>query len=448
MKKPFSLISTFCVISLHSVFAIGSLSSPALNQFNNPENIFLRIGEKKNFPLTSSTVWIENSKILKAQTIGTNIRLQGLNEGESAVQIGENSYLIQVIHPRTLSKKKIIQDYLKKFPQLEMEFQKGRLKITGILHQLEEWEELKKMSDLEHIKYTLFATLSDDLQNKAQAHLNSFLRTQGLKEQILLFSDTPKVFISSQENLDLYKEALLPYGIQVQQNKNSIETDPSIKVQIFITEIKKEFSRQYGLQTPTSYSASFLKGQWTEEELNFNLKALESAGNAKILARPNLICKSGKEAEFMAGGEFPIKISNFKMNNVIWKSYGILLKIKPIADLSGRMSISLNTEISNIDSSKNIDGIPGLFTNKVSSHFDLLKSQPIVLSGLIQSESSQSQNGLAWLMNIPVLGPLFSSQDFRENRSELLIIVYPSLIKTHLPLNTDEQGKLHEHGTL
>ena len=62
---------------------------------------------------------------------------------------------------------------------------------------------------------------------------------------------------------------------------------------------------------------------------------LESHGIGHVLASPNLICRSGKEAEFLAGGEIPLKIINIKMQDVVWKKYGILLKIQPQGGFSG-----------------------------------------------------------------------------------------------------------------
>ena len=73
--------------------------------------------------------------------------------------------------------------------------------------------------------------------------------------------------------------------------------------------------------------------------------------------------------------------------------------------------------------------MPAMFTNSVSSHFDLVQAKTIMLSGLIKSDSQQSNQGLPWLTQIPILGVLFGSQDFRENRSELVIFVTPTIIK-------------------
>ncbi|RYZ78230.1 MAG: type II and III secretion system protein, partial [Proteobacteria bacterium] len=152
-------------------------------------------------------------------------------------------------------------------------------------------------------------------------------------------------------------------------------------------------------------------------------------GKGRILASPTLLCRSGKEAEFLAGGEFPIRMMNLRMQDVVWKKYGVQMKVRPKADSSGRMSIALDIEVSTIDGSRGVDGIPAMLTNRMSSHFDLSKPQTIALSGLIKNEESNRQAGLPLLSRIPVLGALFSSRDFQENRSELIIFVRPSIVK-------------------
>jgi pilus assembly protein CpaC len=76
-----------------------------------------------------------------------------------------------------------------------------------------------------------------------------------------------------------------------------------------------------------------------------------------------------------------------------------------------------------------VDGVPGILTNRLHTHIDLSEPRTIALSGLIKQEQGLSQNGVWGLRNIPLLGALFESQDFRENRSELVIILRPRVMK-------------------
>jgi pilus assembly protein CpaC len=92
------------------------------------------------------------------------------------------------------------------------------------------------------------------------------------------------------------------------------------------------------------------------------------------------------------------------------------------------MSIYMETEVSALDPSTSVDGIPGLFTNRIQSHFDLEQSKTIVLSGLIKSDQSKVTQGIPGLSRLPILGTLFSSQDFRDNKTELLVFVTPEVV--------------------
>jgi pilus assembly protein CpaC len=86
----------------------------------------------------------------------------------------------------------------------------------------------------------------------------------------------------------------------------------------------------------------------------------------------------------------------------------------------------------------NLGRLGEMQVNKVSSYFDTISGKTIALSGLIRHEASQNQEGLAFLSQIPVIGPLFSSRNFIENKSELVIFVTPKLLSTEL--STAEVG--------
>jgi pilus assembly protein CpaC len=228
-----------------------------------------------------------------------------------------------------------------------------------------------------------------------------------------------------------YQRALAGFGFRIEASSTTMSLEPMVRVKIVVAEFRKSYLQRIGLGWPGAESAQLLP-EWvfpSQKAFQIDIKALESAGIAKILASPTLLCRSGKEAQFLAGGEFPIKIANFRNQDVIWKKYGVLLRIKPQADLSGRMSISLQTEVSTLDSSRTVDGIPGLLSNRIESHFDLSDSRTIALSGLIKKDSGKSRSGLPFLSDLPVLGPLFSSRDFHEDRTELVVFVTPEVIK-------------------
>lgn len=153
-------------------------------------------------------------------------------------------------------------------------------------------------------------------------------------------------------------------------------------------------------------------------------------GDAFVLASPELSTRSGGKAEFLAGGQVPIvsPASGTMPATVQFKDYGIKLMIQPVTDDRENISTSLETEISSIDNSVAVAGNPGFLTRKTNSQFNVQAGQTIVLSGLVNTELAKDVSKLAGLGNIPVLGALFRSNNFRSGRTDLVILVTPMIV--------------------
>ena len=127
----------------------------------------------------------------------------------------------------------------------------------------------------------------------------------------------------------------------------------------------------------------------------------------------------------------------YKTKNIIWKKHGILLSIKPITNLKGHLSLDISTEVSIIDAAQTIDGIPGLKTNRMSTQIEQSKPHPIALSGLIRKDWGISKEQIPYFAQIPVLGSLFKSKNYLNQKSELIIFILPQI----LPQDTNESFK-------
>ncbi|MFM6927720.1 MAG: pilus assembly protein [Bdellovibrio sp.] len=391
----------------------------------------LSLGQSKDLPLKSSSVWIEDRKILKAEPLGAKLILKGLKEGFTTVRIGDNLYHIQVVHP---GKRDILTDLhlnLKDIVGLNAEISEGDLLVTGRLYRMTDWLRLAKLARTQAVTYQMRAELSQTLQNESARFFSELLAKAHLPPQTLIFSPAPEIRITGSDLvLKKYATLLHPFGITILKDESSLDISPTVKVQITVAEIRRDKGLTYGLKLPEAYSATILNsGETVWEDLKLTVEAFEKNGIGKILASPNIMCRSGKEAEFLAGGEFPIKIMNYKVQDIVWKRYGILLRVKPKADSAGRISLSIETEVSTIDKATGVDGIPGILTNRVSSHFDLTRPQTIALSGLLKNEDSENSQGLPMLSRLPIIGALFSSKEFRDNRTELVIFVRPEILK-------------------
>ncbi|MBI3557641.1 MAG: hypothetical protein HY074_15375 [Deltaproteobacteria bacterium] len=208
-----------------------------------------------------------------------------------------------------------------------------------------------------------------------------------------------------------------------------IRIDPTIMVRIFILELSRQAHQALGLGWPTSTphaalfspTAAVFNPSWA-----VNLLHLSSNGQAKILAEPSLAVKSGSQAELAAGGEIPIRITGAFENKVVWKHYGLNIKLH-ILGIAGRyIRTKIETESSQLDEATAVDGVPGLRTNTMNTEIDAIEGQPIMLTGLFQSSSSKDVDKVPLLGSIPLLGELFKSRRFRDHESELLVALLPS----------------------
>lgn len=170
-------------------------------------------------------------------------------------------------------------------------------------------------------------------------------------------------------------------------------------------------------------------------EITSRINFAVNSGNALILAEPRLAARSGGEANFLSGGEFPIEISNINGTTVEFKQFGIQLTVKPVVDRSNNVKAKVTTELSSINNAVAVNGIPGLSSRKTEADVILSSGETLVMSGLLNQEASKDIQGIKWLKDIPILGRLFSSETFRDNKSELVIFVTPQVFDANSEVN-------------
>lgn len=161
-------------------------------------------------------------------------------------------------------------------------------------------------------------------------------------------------------------------------------------------------------------------------------------GDAYELAAPQLSARSGGSANFLAGGEIPItSVGGFGSTNVEFKEYGIKLDIQPVVNSVGEISTTVMTEVSKIDPSVTVNGIPGFLTRRTETELNVRAGQTIVISGLVDIDGSKGFMGIPGLSSIPVLGRLFRSDNFRSGRTDLVVFVTPRVITPASPANIE-----------
>ncbi|MGH8806351.1 MAG: pilus assembly protein N-terminal domain-containing protein [Noviherbaspirillum sp.] len=178
--------------------------------------------------------------------------------------------------------------------------------------------------------------------------------------------------------------------------------------------------------------------------LNAQLNLLAQNGKASILAEPQLAARSGSKASFLAGGEFPYSVSSVNGVTIIFKPYGIKLDIQPKVDRNGVIRATIDSEVSKIDPSISTVSGPALLTRKTNTEFNVKSGETMVLSGLIQVDSSTNIDKVPLLGEIPVLGALFRSKRFQNKETELVVFVTPTVVDSKSPDLVDRVERVNE----
>jgi len=166
------------------------------------------------------------------------------------------------------------------------------------------------------------------------------------------------------------------------------------------------------------------------------IDALDQEGLMTMLAEPNLTAMSGETASFLAGGEYPIPVAQGTGSgaaiSIEFKQFGVSLNFTPTVLSDNRISLKVNPEVSELDSSYSVttDGVtvPGISVRRLSTTVELGSGQSFAIGGLLSSNASDTLSALPGIGSLPVLGKLFSSRSYQDQKSELVVIVTPYLV--------------------
>lgn len=172
-------------------------------------------------------------------------------------------------------------------------------------------------------------------------------------------------------------------------------------------------------------------------DVGLTLRALQQQSLLQILAEPNLLTQTGKEASFLAGGEFPVPVvqggTNFTSVTIQFKEFGVRLTFTPTLTVDGTIHLKVEPEVSTLDftNAVTISGflVPALSTRRVQTEMELKDGQSFAIAGLVDNRVEQILNKIPILGDIPILGELFKSRHLSKSKAELLVIVTPRLVK-------------------
>jgi pilus assembly protein CpaC len=183
---------------------------------------------------------------------------------------------------------------------------------------------------------------------------------------------------------------------------------------------------------PTTTISDFLNLFVARTDINIGavIKALQQKNLAQILAEPNLIAVNGKEASFLAGGEFPFPIvqpgQGFTAVTISFKEFGVQLKFTPVIMPNGNIHLKVAPSVSALDfaNALTISGftVPALSTRKAETEFELRDGQSFVIAGLIDNRVTDLYSKIPGLGDIPILGNFFRSKSSQRTNSELMVL--------------------------
>jgi pilus assembly protein CpaC len=249
-------------------------------------------------------------------------------------------------------------------------------------------------------------------------------------------------------------------------NLLTITGEEQVAVKVTIAEVQREVVKQLGINTraviddiidfsnpvrfPINTGTLGSVGDLVIGErpiegdgISATVRALEETQMLRTLAEPTLTAVSGETANFLAGGEFPVPVGSDDDGITIeFKQFGVNLAFTPVVLSAGRISLKVRTEVSDISATGAVSlpigndlavSIPAVSVRRAETTVELPSGGAFVIAGLVQEDTRRAASGLPWLQKLPILGILFSSKDFLENQTELVMIVTPYLVKPASP---------------
>jgi len=167
------------------------------------------------------------------------------------------------------------------------------------------------------------------------------------------------------------------------------------------------------------------------------IRALKNTGEFRSLAQPNLVTREGQEATFLAGGEFPFPViqSGGGSSNAVtiqWREFGVRLSFTPVLTNAGNIRLRVSPEVSSLDFANGLTfegfNIPTLLVRRVETDVELRPGQTLAIGGLLDDKIANDVDKIPVLGDIPILGFFFRSEQARQERTELLVLVTPHIL--------------------
>jgi pilus assembly protein CpaC len=444
MSKKLNLISKAILLAMVATPALAQTSTPSATEANNKSTKIAVVTKTPSRTVTKAALVAPHSAVVSALMPLT------LYVGEVRTLPFKNLTRVAVGNGKVLSST-VLEDEL-------LLLAEGAGDTSLYL-----WE---KNGDLSRYKVRIYANDVDDAKQQVDALLSGMtgIKVERINDAVVVKGQASKANIA---RIDMALKNIPKVINLVTEEDVTMKKMIYLKVQIM--EFKKSALESLGVQwgasapgpalalagdaisnsqfrfAPTTQLPTFAVGQGAASALsipnqigkayfgiatalNSTINLSVNNGDAWILASPELSTRSGGEAKFLAGGQIPLpSVSATGQSSVSFKDYGIKLTVRPNADDKGNISASISTELSDVDPAITVQGIPGFLMRSTESEVNVKSGQTIVMSGLLDQKSSNDTNKFPFLGDVPILGALFKSNNYKNGRTDLVIFVTPMI---------------------
>ena len=191
----------------------------------------------------------------------------------------------------------------------------------------------------------------------------------------------------------------------------------------------------------TATISNFLNLFFFRPDLNLGatIEALQTAGVVEVLAEPNVLAENGKQASFLAGGEFPYPVvqgggvGGTNAVTIQFRQFGVRLNFIPTVTPRGTIRLQVAPEVSALDFANGIQisgfTVPAITVRNVNTEVELSEGQSFAIGGLLDNRETEVFNKIPFIGDIPILGKFFQSKQKNRTNTELMVIVTPQLVR-------------------
>jgi pilus assembly protein CpaC len=437
--------------------AVLTLSNSVVAQEGG--NISLGVGTQKVITVPGiNRVAVGDATVADVKTIGNNqLLIIGASEGKTTLLIWKNSgqrvsYLLSV---RKQDPNEVITEIKKLLGEIEgvnVRMVGDRIYLDGQAYTQSDADRIDQVVGL-YPNVKSFVKISPNAKKLVAQSLNAAFQKAGLKNVAAnVVGSTIFLEGSVESQQDLQKAELITKAIgEKVENLLTVGIKRMILSEVQFVEIRRESKDRYGIKYPLDiagtvnatvnitrdlFPGNFGEGlfrSFATGNAQFNVGFQNNDGYGRLLAQPKLVCASGEQAEFLAGGEVPIPLITNNQFAVEFKPYGVILRLKPTADRTGNIQTNIEAEVSEVDQSVAVSlgssaSIPGFRTRKVKTNVTVRHGETIVLSGVFAHDEQKSVSKIPGLGHIPIIGELFKNRAFDSNKRELVIFVTPRIV--------------------